>query len=81
MNVYEILSLAPEFLKRLHDFGISQDDYQWIGLYREYQRMKQLGFKTVYIVASLSEQYNICERKVYKVIRKMERECQIGAAG
>lgn len=80
MKVYEILSLAPEFMKRLHDLGISQDDFRWLDLYREYLKMKAAGEKTVYIVAALSERYRCCERKVYKVIRSMERDCQIGAA-
>ena len=81
MKVYEILSLNPEFLKRLHDFGIKQDDYQWVELYQDYRRMKRNGEKMVYIVASLGDKYHICERKVYKVIRRMEQDCQIGAAG
>lgn len=79
MKVFEILSLNPEFLKRLHELGIRQDDYQWIGLYREYRQMKDAGEKMVYIVALLADRYHICERKVYKVIQNMERECQIGA--
>lgn len=81
MKVYEISSLAPEFLKRLHDFGIKLEDYQWLDLYREYREMRLRGEKTVYIVAHLSDQYCICERKVYKLIRLMERDCPTGAAG
>ena len=81
MKVYEILSLNADFLKRLHDFGISMDSFKWVDLHREYLRMKECGEKMVYIVASLSEKYKICERKVYKVIRMMEMDCQIDAVG
>lgn len=81
MKVYEILSLAPEFLKRLHDLGINPNDCRWVELYREYARMKGDGEKVVYIVAFLSRRYGICERKVYKIVRMMEKDCQIDAAG
>jgi hypothetical protein len=79
MKVYEILSLNPQFLKMLHSFGIKNDDYKYLGMYREYLRMKKKNEKTSYIVAHLSEKYNVCERKVYKVIKLMEKDCQIGA--
>lgn len=79
MKVYEILSLNPQFLKMLHEFGIRIDDYQWIDLYREYRQMRDNGEKIVFIVAFLSDKYGICERKVYKLIKHMERDCQIGA--
>lgn len=79
MKVYEILSLNPEFLKTLHEFGIRNDDYQWLGMYREYCSMRTKGNKIVFIVAYLSDKYGICERKVYKVIKHMEKDCQICA--
>ena len=78
MKVYEILSLAPEMLKMLHMSGIKADDYKWIDMYREYREMKSKGDKMAYIVAVLSERYKVCERKVYKVIRRMQQDCQIG---
>lgn len=78
MKVYEILSLNPQFLKKLHEFGIRIDDYQWIDLYREYREMRDKGEKIVFIVAFLSDKYGVCERKVYKLIKHMERDCQIG---
>lgn len=77
MKVYEILSLAPEMMKMLHESGIKADDYRWIELYREYRKMKRNGDKTVYVVAVLSERYQICERKVYKVLKRMEQDCQV----
>jgi len=80
MKVYEILSLTPEFLKRLHNFGITPDDYKWVDLYHDFMNMKKKGEKVVYAVARLAEKYKVCERKVYKIIRKMEQDCQICTA-
>ncbi len=79
MKVYEILSLNRNFLEKLHEFGINMSDVRWIDMYFEYARMKHRGEKTSYIAAVLSEKYNICERKVYKIIKAMEKDCQIGA--
>ena len=79
MKAYEILALAPNFMKTLHECGIKSEDYKWLGMYQEYRKMKGSGEKTSYAVAVLSARYRICERKVYKVIHDMERDCEIGA--
>lgn len=81
MKVYEFLSLHKDFLKMLQKFGISLDDGKWVELYHEYKKMKDMDHKMVYIVAFLSEKYEICERKVYKIIKSMERDCMIDAVG
>ena len=65
----------------LHSFGISFDDCKWVELYHEYKKLKDMDHKVVYIVAFLSEKYEICERKVYKIIKSMERDCMIDAVG
>ena len=59
MRVYEILSLNREFLERLNNFGISLDDCRWVSVYKEYLNMKKNGDKKTYIVAFLSDKYNI----------------------
>jgi len=81
MKVYEFLSLHKDFLKMLQKFGISLDDGKWVELYHEYKKMKDMDHKMVYIVAFLSEKYEICERKVYKIIKSMEKECSVDAVG
>ena len=81
MKVYEILSLNHDCLKMLQKFGISLDDGKWVELYHEYKKMKDMDHKMVYIVAFLSEKYEICERKVYKIIKSMEKDCLIDAVG
>jgi hypothetical protein len=63
----------------LHSFGISFDDCKWVELYHEYKKLKDMDHKMVYIVAFLSEKYEICERKVYKIIKSMEKECRVDA--
>lgn len=77
MKVIEILELSSSILKTLHRIGISVGDCKYIEMYDEFERMKSEGNKTTYIVAVLSEKYGICERKIYKIINKLSKDCQI----
>ena len=81
MKVADLVKFSGEMLKRLHDSGISTEDYQWLKLYEDFERMRLEGHKTTYIVACLSDKYDICERKVYKLVKHFRGECQIDAAG
>lgn len=76
MTVYDIVSLNRELLKRLHKNGIKVNDYKLLDLYNDYLQMKADGDKTSYIVAKLSNKYKVCERQVFKVVKKMSQNCQ-----
>lgn len=80
MTVADLIYFSAEILKRLHESGIGTSDYKYLPIYQEYERMRQLGEKTTYIVAKLSSQHGMCERKVYKILRRFRQECHIGAA-
>lgn len=73
MKVHEILSFNKELLEKLNRIHINVSDYRFVEMYEEYIRLKNDGLKTVYIVSMLSEVYNISERKVYKVLSKMDQ--------
>lgn len=79
MRVVEILELSSPTLKALHRIGISVGDCKYIEMYDEFEKMKREGNKTTYAVAVLSEKYGICERKIYKIINKLSKDCQIRA--
>ena len=81
MKIYEILSFNADLLKKLYEIGIDVKDYKSYEIYGEYLKMRSNGYKVSYIVAVLSERFNICNRKVYKIISKMEKDCQISTAG
>lgn len=74
MKIYEILSINKEFLYRLSQAGIKPDDYQYVNLFQKYREMLSAGNKTTYIVAALSEKYNISERKIYTIIQRFKQE-------
>ena len=79
MKVVDFVRFCEDLLKKLHDYGIKLEDYSHLKLYEDYIRMKSSGDKTTYIVAVLSQEYGICERKIYKIKKHMESDCQNGA--
>lgn len=75
MKVKELIKIGNVIMKMLHERGITMDYYQHLPLIQEFDIMKDMGHKTTYIIAHLSEKYGICERKVYKIIGKMSVDC------
>ena len=75
MKVKELIKIGNVIMKMLHERGISMDYYQHLQMVEEYDILKNMGHKTTYIIAHLSAKYNICERKVYKIIGKMIMDC------
>lgn len=51
------------------------EDVQYIELYNDYNRLLDEGEKVSYIVAVLAECYNVCERKVYTLIKRLQSDC------
>lgn len=51
------------------------EDVQNIELYNDYNRLLDEGEKVSYIVAVLAERYNVCERKVYTLIKRLQSDC------
>lgn len=51
------------------------EDVLYIELYNDYNRLLDEGEKVSYIVAVLAERYNVCERKVYTLIKRLQSDC------
>lgn len=79
MTIRDVLELNKELLEKMYFFGIKTEYYKYAEMYKEYERMKSEGDKVTYIVAHLSSQYGICERKVYQILDLMKKECVIEA--
>lgn len=74
MKAYELITVCKPIIDVLSNSGIGFNDINYIDLYQEYVRMKKEGHKTTYLVAYLSEQYEVSERKVYHLIKSFEKE-------
>lgn len=79
MKVFEILFFNKELLGRLRKSGIRIEDSQYIDLFSDYMDMRKKDEKVTYIVAYLSDKYNVSVRKVYDVINRMESDCTFDA--
>lgn len=75
MKVYELLALNRELIERMCAAGVRLDDVRYVGLYRDYLRMKGAGGKVSYIVAVLAERYGVSERKVYSILKRFGSDC------
>lgn len=76
MTVFDILNFNRELLLRLSKIGIKATDYIYVDLYKDYLQMYKEGNKKTYIVAVLSEKYNVSERHVYSIIDRFSKDCK-----
>lgn len=79
MKVFEIMFFNKELLNRLRKSGVRIEDIQYIDLFSEYLEMSYRKEKVTYIVAYLSEKYNVSIRKVYDLIQRLQTDCKIDA--
>lgn len=74
MKIVEILKIGCELLKLMSSYDLRCDDYLYVGMYDEYVKMRENGLKVDYILATLSEKYNLSESTVKRIIRRFSKE-------
>ena len=74
MKAIEILKLGKELLKAMSQLDLRLDDYQYINLKADYDRMRGNAEKVDYILATLSDKYHISESTVKRIIRRLSKE-------
>ncbi|MBO7467129.1 MAG: hypothetical protein J6T94_05565 [Bacteroidaceae bacterium] len=79
MTYYELIKLSRNLIDRLNSAGFRPDDCKYIALYEDYKRMYEAGEKMTYIVSVLHDRYNVCERKIYGLIKRFKTYCTIDA--
>lgn len=79
MKVIEILKLNKGLLNVLQRVGIRVDDVRYVDLYNDYRLLIEKGEKVSYIVAVLSGKYNVSERTVYGLLKRLQMDCNIAA--
>ena len=77
MKVIEILQINKISLKILQNACIKVSDVQYIDMYDDYRKMISDGEKKSYAVAVLMDKYNISERQVYYMVKRLEKDCKI----
>jgi len=74
MKIAELIKVGSSLLNTLAMADVKASDVEYIELYDEYVRLKSEGHKIIYIVASLSDVFDVSERTVYNVVKKFEKE-------
>lgn len=76
MTVYEALKLCGVVIEKLEKTGVKPSDHKYVALLEDYRRAKQSGEKISYIVACLAQRYNMSERSVYDVVKRLAADCK-----
>ena len=79
MKIAEILILGSEIMKTLHKSGVKMHDYKYVELYKDYLQMRGRGEKVTVIALVLAEKYGCSERFVYKLLKRLDKDCTVGA--
>ncbi len=79
MKVIELLKIDQLVLNILHENCISVGDVRYICLYDDFMGIIGHGGKITYAVSVLSEKYGISERKVYYLLKKFSKDCNVCA--
>ena len=74
MKIHELIKASESLLNTFDKANVSVSDAKYIPLYCDYSKLKSEGRKTIYIIAYLSDIYNLSERTVYTVVKKFEKE-------
>lgn len=77
MKAYELLVLNKNLLQMMSDASLDVGDIKYIPVYQEYTRLSEEGHKKTYIMQYLSDEYNIAERTVYRIIEKFSNKLNL----
>ena len=72
-TIADLLYLNERYFHLLNENGVRIEDVQYLPLYRDYKRLQADSLKQSYIVAHLSEEYDIPERTIYRVIARLSK--------
>ncbi len=76
MKIYELLEVMRSGLESMAANGIEARDIRYLDMFREYIRLKGEGHKYIYIVHYLSQQYDVSEVTVYRVVKKFNKSME-----
>lgn len=74
MTRYELIRSAESLLKMCDAEGIAPSEVRYLPVYAEWQRLTKEGHKKVWILAYLSQQYNISEATIKRTVKKFRKK-------
>lgn len=76
MTVYEALKMCGGMIEKLEKAGVKPSDHKYIAMFEDYRRARKRGEKISYVVACLAKQYNMSERNVCEVVKRLGNDCK-----
>ena len=76
MTVYEALKFCGGVIETLEKSGVRPSDHKYVALFEDFRETRERGEKVAYIVACLSAQYNVSERSVYEIVKRLGSDCK-----
>ncbi len=76
MTVYETLKICGGLIENLERAGIRPSDHKYLELFERYREAREKGEKVAYIVACLSTRYNLSERTIYEIVKRLGSDCK-----
>lgn len=77
MTVYELIAANQGMLRLMSDASIDVSDLKYIDMYKEYVRLIEEGHKKTYIIQYLSEEYNVGQATLYRIINRFSSQIHI----
>lgn len=77
MTKYELLKACRSVCDALTRNGINATDTKYIDMVADYLRMTGEGQKVSWVVYYLSQQYEVGEATIYRVVKKLTEKCEI----
>lgn len=71
MKAYELLCVNKNMLEIMSEASLDVSDIKYLEMYKDYSRFTSEGYKKAYIMQYLSNEYNISERTIYRVIERL----------
>ena len=81
MKVYETLKICGGLIENLEKAGINPRDHKYVRLFEDFREAREQGEKEAYIVACLSSRYNVSERSVYEIMKRLGSDCKSVSVG
>ena len=77
ITTYKLLSINKTLLEVLVNASIDASDVKYLKMYEDYLRLVEEGHKMTYIVRYLSDEYDIAERTIYRIVDKLSSDIEI----
>lgn len=77
MRVADFIRIHKEMMNLLSNYNVKMDDFKYVEMFEDFDKMVKEGDKVSYIVACLAEEYDMCEASVYRVLKKFKVTLQV----